>query len=55
MEDKRKATEKELDEFLGLNNDAENKDNNVVIKSDKSIVEKIDKTIITEDGRQLLL
>jgi len=55
MVDKDKKIDKELDEFLGVDENTEEIEDSIIVKSDKSIVEKAHKTIITEDGRQLLL
>ncbi len=55
--DKKKNLEKNLDEFLKVENQNQNmncNDEGCLIKTDKSLVERINKKIITEDGRQLL-
>jgi hypothetical protein len=43
-----------LDEFLGLESQENELNEEKVVRQDRSILEKINKKVITEDGRQLL-
>jgi len=54
MDSKDKNLTPALDEFLGLESEELELNQEKVVKRDKSILEKINKKVITEDGRQLL-
>lgn len=53
-EPKEKDLNKNLDEFLGQDQEVECTGEQCIIKGDKSLVERINKKILTEDGRELL-
>lgn len=54
-EPKEKDLNKNLDEFLGKEQEVECTSEQCIIKGDKSLVERINKKVLTEDGRELLM